>query len=72
MTTGQLLTIVSDGDNIIQRKLVSVENDMFFVCKPEEFEAASRERREPICIGFKREYILDLGDDNRESGQAKI
>jgi hypothetical protein len=63
MTTGQLLTIIADGDDVIQRQLVSVENDVFFVCKPEEFEAAIREQREPICIGFKKEYILDLGGD---------
>jgi len=60
MTAGMELTIVSDQDVIIKRKLVSVENGVFFVCKAEEFDAASREGRDPICIGFKSEYILDL------------
>jgi hypothetical protein len=60
MLTGQLLTIVSDGDVIIQRKLVSVENNVYYVCKEEEFEEALQEKREPTCIGFRREYILDL------------
>ena len=59
MKSGQLLTIMSDRDQVIKRALVSVENDVFFVCKPEEFEAANREGREPICIGFKREYVID-------------
>jgi hypothetical protein len=60
MVTGELLTIVSDGDVILQRKLVSVENNMYYVCKEDEFDRAAMENREPTCIGFKREYILDL------------
>jgi hypothetical protein len=64
MTIGQLLTIVSDGDIVIQRTLVSVENGVFFVCKPEEFEKAIREGRTPVCIGFEPEYIVDLKGGN--------
>ena len=67
MTVGQLLTIVSDRDVVIQRTLVSVENGVFFVCKPEEFEAAIREGREPVCIGFRPEYILDLKGGSLQS-----
>ena len=59
MKTGQLLTIVSDRDVIIRRTLVSVENDVLFVCKQEEFKAALREKRQPTCIGFRREYVLE-------------
>jgi len=59
METGQLLTIVSDRDVIIKRTLVSVEQDVIFVCKQEEFEAALRENRQPTCIGFRREYVLE-------------
>ena len=60
MTAGHILTLISDRDQIIKRALISVENDVFFVCKPEEFEAAKRENRDPVCIGFRREYVLDL------------
>ena len=59
MTVGQLLTLVSYQDVVIHRRLVAVENGLFFVCKAEEFEAARRERREPTCIGFRPEYLLD-------------
>lgn len=62
MTAGELLTLVSDGDVIIQRTLVSVENDLVFVCKEDEFQAARRENREPTCIGFRQEYIIDSPD----------
>lgn len=59
MIAGTDVTLLSDRDVIIKRKLVSVENGVYFVCKPEEFELAAREGREPICIGFRREYVID-------------
>lgn len=60
MNEGQLVTLLADGNEVIQRQLVSVENGVLFVCKPEEFEAAKKEGREPVCIGFRREYVLEL------------
>lgn len=59
MIVGTEVTILSDRDVVIKRKLVSVENGVYFVCKSEEFEAAIRGRRDPKCIGFKREYLID-------------
>jgi hypothetical protein len=59
MFTGQLVRLIADRDVVIERVLVSVENGVYFVCKPEEFEAAKHESREPICIGFRREYVLE-------------
>jgi len=53
MVTGELLTLISDGDTIIQRQLVSVENGLVFVCKEEEFSLAIKENREPTCIGLR-------------------
>jgi hypothetical protein len=59
MFTGQLLSLISDRNVVIERVLVSVENGVYFVCKSEEFDAAKNEGREPICIGFRREYVLE-------------
>ncbi len=59
MTVGQVLTLISDKDTIIERRLVAVENGLLFVCKNEEFEAARREQREPVCIGFRPEYLIE-------------
>ncbi len=60
MTAGKLLRVITDKDIVIERSLVTVENGVFFVCKPEEFEAARLEGRQPVCIGFRSEYFLDL------------
>lgn len=37
---------------------ISVENGVYFVCTVEEYVSAQLERRDPVCIGFRREYIL--------------
>ena len=60
MTVGQVLTLLTSGGKVVQRTLVAVENGLFFVSKREEFEAAVLEGREPVCIGFRPEYVLDL------------
>lgn len=57
MIEGKRLTVITDGDIEVTRKLVSVENGLYFVCKEEEFVAAKREGREPVCIGFRPEYV---------------
>ena len=65
MTVGQVLKLISYQDVVIQRRLVAVENGLFFVCKEDEFEAAREERREPNCIGFRQEYVLEPKVSNR-------
>jgi len=59
VVVGTRLTVLSLGDVLIQRRLVSVENSVYFVCKDEEFEAAKSENREPVCSGFRSEYVLE-------------
>ncbi len=58
MITGQALKLISDGDIVITRRLVAVENGLLFVCKDEEYKAARQEQREPTCIGFRPEYLV--------------
>lgn len=60
MTDRNKVTVIADKDEVLSRVLVSVENDVYFVCKPEEYQAAKKEGREPVCIGFRREYVLGL------------
>jgi len=59
MIAGQEVILVAFGDQRISRVLVAVENAYLFVCRREEFEAATRENREPVCIGFRAEYLLE-------------
>ena len=60
LIAGNDVSLISDGDKIITRRIVSVDGDVYFVCKDEEFEQAKVEGREPVCIGFKRKYVVEL------------
>jgi len=60
MAVVQTVTLQADRGEVIIRVLVSVENGVYFVCRIEELEAARREQREPVCIGFRREYVVGL------------
>ena len=59
LIAGMDVHLIAHGDITITRVVVSVEDDVYFVCKREEFEQANKEGREPVCIGFRREYIRD-------------
>jgi hypothetical protein len=59
MTAGKRITVVADKNKVLERVLVSVEDGVYFVCRDEEYDAARRDGREPVCIGFRREYILN-------------
>jgi hypothetical protein len=58
VTTGTSVNLIADGGVIIERIVVSVDGDVYFVCKREEFQQARLDAREPICIGFKKEYLI--------------
>jgi hypothetical protein len=60
MVEKKVVSLVADRDMVIDRVLVSVENGVYFVCKPEEYDTAQREGREPVCIGFRKDAILNL------------
>jgi len=59
MIIGQQVRLIEYGDRIIDRVLVAVENQYIYVCKREEFEAAIQQNRQPICIGFRPEDLVE-------------
>ena len=65
MKPGQQVTVSADRNETLTRVLVAVENGVYFVCKPEELEAAKREQREPVCVGFKKEYMVGLDREEK-------
>jgi hypothetical protein len=59
MTIGQQVTLIDCHGNELNRILVSVENGVLFVCRREEYRSALQEHREPTCIGFRTEYLVE-------------
>jgi hypothetical protein len=58
------VNLTAYGNEVITRVVVAVEKGVYFVCKREEYEAAMSEGREPVCIGFRREYVVGLEREN--------
>jgi hypothetical protein len=56
---GNDINLSAVGGEVIRLVVVSVEGDVYFVCKREEFERAKREGREPACIGFHRRDVVN-------------
>jgi hypothetical protein len=54
---GALAEVVAAGGAVISRRIVAVERGRVFVCTDQEYEAAQKERREPICVGFRPECV---------------
>lgn len=52
MESGTLVKLKADQGRIIERRVVAVRGDVIVVCKDDEFEAAQREGREPLAVGF--------------------
>ena len=52
MQAANVVSLKEFGNRLIEMVVVAVENGRLFVCRPEEFEAAKVEKREPACIGM--------------------
>lgn len=60
MKPGQMIKLKAYGNEIITRRLVRLDKDIVIVCKPEEYEAALREKREPVSVGFHTKDVMML------------
>jgi hypothetical protein len=55
--SGQSVHLLS-ATGVIERTVVRDLGDILLVCLPREFEAAARESREPVAVGFRHEYVI--------------
>lgn len=45
------------GGETMRRRVVAVEQGKVYICKDDEYVAAEREGREPVCVGFRPEAV---------------
>jgi len=58
MREGDLVRVRAYGGEQVMRRLVAVRGDILLICRDEEYEAAQREGRQPLCVGFHKEDII--------------
>ncbi len=57
MKAGQMIKVKTyDGEAVVI--LVEMNDTHVNVCKKEEFEAAKKERRPPIIVGFRKTEVI--------------
>jgi hypothetical protein len=57
LKTGDLVEIVDFDGRKLVRKAVEIAGDTVYICTLKEYELAAESGREPICVGFKREWV---------------
>ena len=72
MERGSWVRVHAYGGEIIMRRVVEVDGDTIAICRDDEFQAAQREGREPVSVGFPRNAVVgeDGGGDRGITGRA--
>jgi len=58
MRQGDLVRLRGYEGQELVRRLVAVNGDILLICREEEYQAAQREERDPVCVGFRREDLI--------------
>lgn len=58
MKPGSMVKVVEYGGEVVERTIVSRENGVTYVCRPDEWAAARREGREPVSVGFLSDDVV--------------
>lgn len=59
MKEGQLVKLRGYGGEELVRRVVRLKKDVVVVCRPEEYESAQLEGREPLSVGFRVKDVLN-------------
>ncbi len=67
---GTLVKIRAYGNTVLTRRCAGVQGDTVRICNEAEYEAALREQREPVCIGFPIADVVNVvSEDQKENDQ---
>lgn len=60
MEPGDSVRVQAYGGEQLVRRVVEVKGDVVLICRDEEFQAAAKEGREPVSIGFKTKDVVEV------------
>ena len=61
---GDIVKVRALGERILTRRLVEVRGHTALICNDEEYQSAIKEKRQPTCIGFPVEAIIEVVKEN--------
>jgi hypothetical protein len=47
------------------KRVISTDLANIYVCREDEYRQAEAEKREPVTIGFPRQFVLEVFDEGR-------
>jgi hypothetical protein len=61
MKKGDLVNVKTFSEGTVKRRVVEILRNTVYICTENEWRTALRERRQPTCAGFKKDYVTDAG-----------
>lgn len=58
--SGNLVKVRVYGGEVVTRRVVAVSDERVLICREDEYEAAQREGREPVSVGFRKGDIVSV------------
>ena len=65
MEAGSLVRLRAFGGEEIVRRVVTVEPDAVAICREDEYQAATREGRDPVAVRFKLADVIGTVPERR-------
>lgn len=58
MQKGEVVTVRGFGGEELTRRVIAEDEEHVVVCREEEFRLAERQGREPVGVGFLKEFVI--------------
>jgi hypothetical protein len=65
MRYGQKVEVQEAFENRDIKRVISTDSANVYVCREDEYIRAQAEKREPVTIGFPRQFVLGVIDESR-------
>ena len=68
LQSGTLVEVRAYGDAVLTRRCAGVQGETVLICNEAEYEAAMREQRKPVCIGFPLADVIGVESESEAEG----
>jgi hypothetical protein len=58
---GCLVEVTAYKGEILKRRVVEIQGQTVYICREDEWQKATEERRDPESVGFNRQYVRPVG-----------
>lgn len=63
LKTGCLVEVTAFKGEVLKRRVVEISDSTVYVCREDEWQAATEQKREPESVGFNRRFLIRVVGD---------